>query len=50
MLGSFSFRQLTGTNYTQVFIRDEEFVFNDMQFANVSQLNRMKGMGHPPIQ
>lgn len=50
VLGSFSFKQFTGTNYTQVFIRDEEFVFNDKQFAIVSQLNRMKGMGHPPIQ
>ena len=50
VLGSFSFRQFTGTNYTQVFIRDEEFVFNDKQFAIVSQLNKMKGMGHPPIQ
>lgn len=50
VLGAFSFRQFTGTNYTQVFIRDEEFVFNDKHFAIVSQLNKMKGMGHPPMQ
>ncbi len=50
VLGTFTFDQFKDTSYTQVFIRDEEFVFNDKQFAIVSQLNKMRGMGHPPIQ
>ena len=50
VLGAFSFDQFQESTYVQVFIRDEEFVFNDKQFAIVSQLNRMKGMGHPPLQ
>lgn len=50
VLGTFAFDQFKATTYTQVFIRDEEFVFNDKQFAIVSQLNLTKGMGHPPIQ
>jgi hypothetical protein len=47
VLGCFSFDQFQESSYVQVFIRDEEFVFNDKQFAIVSQLNRMKGTGHP---
>lgn len=50
VLGAFAFDQFKNTTYTEVFIRDEEYVFNDKQFAIVSQLNRMKGMGHPPMQ
>jgi hypothetical protein len=50
VLGTFSFDQFQESTYVQVFIRDEEFVFNDRQFALVSQLNRMKGTGHPPMQ
>jgi len=50
VLGAFLFDQFQESTYVQVFIRDEEFVFNDKQFAIVSQLNRMKGMGHPPLQ
>lgn len=50
VLGTFSFAQFQESTYVQVFIRDEEFVFNDQQFAVVSQLNRMKGTGHPPMQ
>ena len=50
VLGTFGFDQFQESTYVQVFIRDEEFVFNDKQFALVSQLNRMKGMGHPPLQ
>jgi hypothetical protein len=50
VLGSFSFDQFMESTYVQVFIRDEEFVFNDKQFAIVSQLNRMKGTAHPPLQ
>jgi len=50
VLGTFSFDQFQESTYVQVFIRDEEFVFNDKEFAIVSQLNRMKGTGHPPLQ
>lgn len=50
VLGHFSFDQFQESKYVQVFIRDEEFVFNDKQFALVSQLNRMLGSGHPPMQ
>jgi hypothetical protein len=50
VLGTFSFDQFQESTYVQVFIRDEEFVFNDKQFALVSQLNRMKRTGHPPMQ
>jgi hypothetical protein len=50
VLGTFSFDQFQESTYVQVFIRDEEFVFNDKHFAIVSQLNRMKGSGHPPMQ
>jgi hypothetical protein len=49
VLGTFAFDQFQESTYVQVFIRDEEFVFNDQQFAIVSQLNRMKGTGHPPM-
>lgn len=49
LLGTFAFDQFNESAYVQVFIRDEEFVFNDRQFAIVSQLNRMKGSGHPPV-
>jgi hypothetical protein len=50
ILGTFEFNQFQESTYVQVFIRDEEFVFNDKQFAIVSQLNRMKSSGHPPIK
>lgn len=50
VLGTFAFDQFHESTYVQVFIRDEEFVFNDRQFALVSQLNRMKGTGHPSMQ
>lgn len=50
VLGSFKFDQFNKTAYTEVFIRDEEFVFNDKQFAIVSHLNKIKGMGHPPMK
>lgn len=49
VLGAFLFDQFNKTAYTEVFIRDEEFVFNDKQFAIVSHLNKIKGMGHPPM-
>ena len=48
-LGRFGFDQFRGTTYTQTFIRDEEIVFNDKQFAVVSPLNLLQGSGHPPI-
>lgn len=47
ILGSFSFGQFAGVKYVETFIRDEEFVLNDKRFAIVSQLNRLKGTGHP---
>jgi hypothetical protein len=51
ILGTFGFDQFSESTYVQVFIRDEEYVFNDKHFAIVSQLNRMKGsMSHPPIK
>jgi hypothetical protein len=46
-LGHFTFGQFPGTKYVETFIRDEEFVLNDKRFAIVSQLNRLKGTGHP---
>lgn len=49
LLGTFGFDQFQEATYVEVFIRDEEFVFNDQQFGIVSQLNRMKGTGHPKI-
>jgi len=47
ILGQFSFGQFRGVKYVETFIRDEEFVLNDKRFAMVSQLNRLKGTGHP---
>lgn len=47
ILGHFSFGQFRGIKYVETFIRDEEFVLNDKRFAIVSQLNRLKGTGHP---
>jgi hypothetical protein len=49
ILGRFFFNQFKNTKYVETFIRDEEFVFNDKSFAIVSQLNRLKGTGHPPL-
>jgi len=50
LLGSFGFDQFQGTAYPRAFIRREGYVFNDKQLAIVSQLNQMKGAGHPPLQ
>jgi hypothetical protein len=47
ILGKFAFAQFRGIKYVETFIRDEEFVLNDKRFAIVSQLNRLKGTGHP---
>lgn len=47
ILGNFTFGQFVGTKYVETFISDEEFVLNDKRFAIVSQLNRLKGTGHP---
>ncbi len=49
-LGRFSFDQFRGMEYTRSFIRREGYVFNDRLFAVVSQLNLLKGMGHPSMQ
>lgn len=46
-IGSFSFDQFKGLDYTRNFIRREGYVFNDKSFAVVSQLNQFRGMGHP---
>lgn len=50
ILGSFAFDHFQGEAYTQAYVRDEEFVFNDTRFAVVSQLNQFKGMKHPVVQ
>lgn len=49
ILGRFAFGQFRNVKYVETFIRDEEFVLNDKRFAIVSQLNRLKGGGHPPF-
>ncbi len=49
-LGLFAFDHFHGQEYTRSFIRRESYVFNDRHFAVVSQLNLIKGMGHPPVQ
>jgi transglutaminase-like putative cysteine protease len=49
VLGQFDFGQFHNTKYVETFIRDEEFVLNDKSFAIVSQLNRLKGSGHPQL-
>ena len=48
ILGSFAFDQFQGDAYTQAYVRDEEFVFNDTHFGVVSQLNQFKGL-HPVV-
>ncbi len=51
IFGSLAFGQFKGNAYTQANIQDEEFVFNDKNFAVVSALNQLKGMkGHPAVQ
>lgn len=50
ILGVFTFDQFQGDAYTQAYVRDEEFVFNDTHFAVVSQLNQFKGMKHPVVK
>lgn len=49
ILGHFAFSQFRNGKYVETFIRDEEFVLNDKRFAIVSQLNRLKGTGHPQL-
>ena len=49
LLGTFTFDQFKGSDYTRSFIRKEGYVFNDRHFAVVSRLNLMKGMGHPQV-
>ena len=50
ILGTFTFDQFQGDAYTQAYVRDEEFVFNDTHFAVVSQLNQFKNSGHPKMK
>ncbi|GEM_PF-2699336 len=49
LLGKFSFDQFRGMAYTDAFIKEEGYVFNDKGFAVVSRLNMMKGGGHPHL-
>jgi len=47
LLGHFAFDQFHGMAFTRAFIRREGYTFNDTNFAVISRLNLMKGMGHP---
>ena len=49
-LGHFGFAQFHGMEFSRSFIRKEGYVFNDKHFAVVSQLNLLKGMGHPALE
>jgi hypothetical protein len=49
ILGTWAFDHFRGDRYTQMFVRDEEFAFNDRQFVAVSQLNQFRFKGHPPV-
>jgi hypothetical protein len=49
-LGLFSFDEFRNMDYARSFMRREGYAFNDVSFAVVSQLNLLKGMGHPPVQ
>lgn len=49
ILGTFDFAQFRGDAYATAYIRDEEVVFNDVNFAAVSQLNLMKTLRHPAM-
>ena len=53
LLGSFGFEQFPGMEFSQAFVREEDFCFNDKGFAVVSQLNLLKNglpEGMPPIR
>jgi len=50
LIGSFRFDEFKGTLYTRSFIRKEGYAFNDLDFVIISQLNQLKGMGHPPVR
>jgi hypothetical protein len=50
LLGTFTFDQFQGTAYTNAFIQEEGYAFNDKGFALISRLNMMKGAGgHPRV-
>jgi hypothetical protein len=49
LIGHFAFDQFRDADYTRTFIRREGYAFNDVDFAVVSRLNQLKGMGHPPV-
>lgn len=49
ILGTFDFARFRGDTYATAYIRDEEVVFNDANFAAVSQLNLMKSLRHPAM-
>ena len=50
LIGHFAFDDFRGMDYTRSYIRREGYVFNDIDFAVVSRLNQLKGMGHPQVQ
>ena len=49
LIGLFRFDEFKDTVYTRSFVRREGYAFNDMDFAVISRLNQLKGMGHPPV-
>lgn len=50
LIGHFAFDQFQGMDYTRSYIRKEGYAFNDIDFAVISRLNQLKGMGHPPVR
>ncbi len=49
LIGSFRFDEFKGTEYVRSFVRREGYAFNDVDFAVISRLNQIKGMGHPAV-
>ncbi|NVO00615.1 MAG: transglutaminase domain-containing protein [Geobacteraceae bacterium] len=49
LLGTFGFDQFKGMNYTNAFIKRENYTFNNSGFAIISRLNMMKNYGHPVL-
>ncbi|HWS15546.1 MAG TPA: transglutaminase-like domain-containing protein [Candidatus Methylomirabilis sp.] len=41
-LGMFHFAQFPGMEFTRFFVQEEDFCFNDKEFAVISQLNRFR--------
>ena len=49
LIGRFSFGQFRNMEYARSYVRKEWYTFNDKDFVIVSQMNMLKGMGHPPV-